>query len=53
VSETGSLFHGVRRFVWLFPYQQQPDPDSLTIAPNTGFAITLIHGSGVFALGAR
>ena len=45
-SETGSLLHGVSRFVWLFSDQVNPRPLSETRNPNIGLAITLDQGAG-------
>src|SRR5579863_7770287 len=46
-SVTASLDHGVSWFSWLLSDQVEPEPDSETMKPNEGFAMTLIHGSGV------
>src|SRR6516162_8957578 len=48
-SLTGSLLHGVSRFVWLLPLQVYPAPLSEISKPNRLLAITLIHGAGVLA----
>ena len=40
------MFQGVKRFDWLLPYQQYPEPVSLTRAPNTGFAPNPYYGYG-------
>src|ERR1700676_4256701 len=44
---TWSFDHGVSWFSWLLSDHVKPEPDSDTRNPNEGFAITLIHGSGV------
>ena len=44
---TGSLAKGVNRFSRLFSAHVKAEPELLTIVPNTGFASTFDHGSGV------
>ena len=52
-SQIGSLNHGVRRSFWLLRPQTHSAPDSEINAPNFGFAMMLIQGSGVCRLGPR
>src|SRR5579885_3155400 len=47
-SLTGSLCQGVSRLDWLFRLQVKPSPDSVTMAPKLGLAITFAQGAGVF-----